>query len=111
VSGDGKPTVTYVGNLFDLVGEGPCASVRTYQVGDFVWVNGAHDQSGRRWLGHIESRHSVRSPVGRRWLVKVRRPSGWTSGAVHMYIERKLTPDEFAEHRRLGLIPQPGERL
>jgi hypothetical protein len=100
------PKLTYVGTLG--VGLSP---PENYQVGDFVWANGAHDQSGRRWLGHIESRHSVRSAVGRRWLVKVRRPSGWTSGAVHMYIARKLTADEFAHNRQLGLIPPAGERL
>lgn len=102
------PTLTYLGRIGP---DGSLPAPQDYRVGDFVWANGAHDQSGRRWLAHIESRHSVRSAVGRRWLVKVRRPSGWTSGAVHMYIARRLTPAEFNEHRRVGLIPPEGERL
>ena len=103
-----KPTVTYVGNLNDRAGELPSA---TYQVGDFVWANNVADHSGTRWLAHIESGHSVRSPGGRRWVVRVRRRSFWTSGAMHMFIQGKLTPEEIEQHRKTGLIPPAGQPL
>lgn len=81
----------------------------TYSPGDYVWANNAPGGTVRH-LAVIESAHSIRAQAGTQWLVRLRRPSGWTSGARHMFIERRLTGDELANHRRLELIPPFGER-
>jgi len=106
-----KPIVTPIGNLFDLLGNCCSNEGGSYQLHEFVWATGNPDGSGTRWLARIESKHSVRSFSGRRWLVRVRRQKFWTSGAMHMYVIAKLTGEEFAHNRRLGLIPPAGESL
>jgi hypothetical protein len=105
-----RPTATYIG-LVGPNGELPvAASDPTYQIGDYVWARNTPDTTATRWLGHIESAHSVRSTSGRRWLVRVRRREFWTSGPIHMHIDGKLTTAEVLEHRRTGLIPPAGEQ-
>jgi hypothetical protein len=81
----------------------------TYGSGDYVWATSVPG-SVLRHLAVVESAHSIRSAAGARWLVRLRRPSGWTSGARHMFVERRLTGDELAHNRRLELIPPFGER-
>lgn len=81
----------------------------TYQPGDYVWANSSPGGTVRH-LAVIESAHSIKSHAGVQWYVRLRRPSGWTSGARHMFIERRLTGDELAHNRRLELIPPFGER-
>ncbi len=89
-----------------MTGHAAAAEPR-YIVGDFVWalrgVNGTV-----RDLARIESAHPLRMVDGLRWLVKVRRPSGWPSVAVHLHVEGKLTPDDLIKARRLALIPRIG---
>jgi len=116
VSGFDPPKVTPIGNLNDLLGQvgqvpGREPSSSSYQKGDYVWATNNPDGSGTRWLAHIESAHSVRSFIGRRWLVRVRRTKFWTSGAMHMYVIAALTAEEFAHNRKFGLIPAAGEHL
>ncbi len=90
-----------------MTAQGAAAAEPAYIVGDFVWalrgVNGTI-----RDLARIESAHPLRMADGLRWLVKLRRPSGWTSGADHRHVEAKLTPDELIKARRLQLIPRIG---
>ena len=108
-----KPTVTPLGQLGPN-GELPPAAaalILIYAPGDFVWARNNHDGTGTRWLACIESPHSVRSFQGRRWLVRVRRRTFWSSGSIHMYVDRKLSTNEVADNRRLGLIPPEGAPL
>ncbi len=106
-----SPTLTYLGQLGPN-GELPAsAQPQTYEIGDFVWVRNDPDGSGPRWLGHVESGHSVRSQAGHRWRVRVRRRHFWTSGSMFMYVDRKLRASELADNRRLGLIPAEGAPL
>jgi hypothetical protein len=100
-----KPTVTYLGQLEET----PAAGTAAYKPGDYVWANDTAGGSVRH-LAVIDSAHSIRSHAGVRWLVRLRRVSGWTSGSRHLFIERALTPDEVALQRRLGLVPPAGER-
>lgn len=96
------PSLTYLGQL-------ERGTDITYQPGDYVWANNIAGGTVRH-LAVIESAHSIRTSAGTQWLVKLRRPSGWTSGARHMFIERRLTGDELAHNRKLELIPPFGER-
>lgn len=105
-----SPSLTYLGQV-GANGELPAAaSDPTYRIGDYVWARNTLEASAKRWLAHIESAHSVRSASGRRWLVRVRRLQFWSSGAVHMYIDGKLSAEELLRNRRLGLIPPAGEQ-
>ncbi len=106
-----KPTVTYVGNLDELQRQAPAQAGETYQIGDYVWARNTPIETAVRWLACIETAHSIRSPSGRRWLVRVRRRQFWTSGAMHMYIDRRLQPEEVLYYRKKGLIPEPGAPL
>jgi len=83
----------------------------TYQVGDFVWANASLQSGGLAWLARVESAHSIRAFNGVRWYVRVRKASGWTSDARHLYVQRKLPLAEYAEACTKGLIPPAGARL
>lgn len=106
-----KPTLTYIGNVRELQVDVPAQPNATYQVGDYVWARNTPVETAVRWLARIEGAHSVRSPSGRRWLVRIRRRQFWTSGPMHMYIDRRLQPEEVLYYRKQKLIPEPGAPL